>query len=391
MNKKEVAEIKKSFAGGCGFFTLNNVLYAYADAEKNIKYSDVKSWTVMPEDEGAVVMETLKKVFSGTLGKNLTEYGFPNESYEEGGAQNVLYAAVKGRLEDEAANKAFIDRIVENTDMSSAYTIITGHCTYSILVKDKNDEFIGEGNNEYNFLVTAICPVNTGDDGLFYDESQEIIAKKSNTEMIIARAPQDGFFYPVFSDRSPDVNRVMYYTRSPKKPNLSIVEDVLDCRFDFTPDGEKERFHAVLTDVCREELDYTVITGVNDIIKEIIDQNKNETEPPVVDAGRMKTILSDAGISAEKLEALDAVYKATVGDTVLKASNLVENKTVLSVPEITVNISKEATDKVRTTVIQGRKCLIIDLDDPNVTINGIETTIEASEGSPAADKSAVTV
>ena len=271
MNKKEVAEIKRSFAEGCGFFTLNRVLYAYADAEKNIKYSDVRSWATIPEDEGAVVMETLKKVFSGTLGKNLNEYGFPNESYEEGGAQNILYAAVKGKLEDEEANKAFIDRIVENTAMSSAYTIISGHCTYSILVKDKNDECIGEGDYEHNFIVTAICPVNTGDDGLFYDESLETIAKKSNTEMIIARAPQDGFFYPIFSDRSPDVNRVMYYTRSPKKPNLSIVEDVLECRFDFTPDGEKERFRAVLTDVCRDELDYTVITRVNDIIKEVIE------------------------------------------------------------------------------------------------------------------------
>ena len=379
MNKKEVAEIKRSFAEGCGFFTLNRILYAYADAEKNIKYTESRSWPAVPEDEGAVVMETLKKVFSGSLGKNLNEYAFPNESYEEGGAQNILYAAVKGKLEDEEANKAFIGRIVENTDMSCAYTVIAGHCTYSILVKDKNDECIGEGDSEYNFIVTAICPVNTGDDGLFYDQTADTIAKKSNTEMIIARAPQDGFFYPVFSDRSPDVNSVMYYTRSPKKPNLSIVEDVLECRFDFTPDGEKERFRSVLTEVCREELDYTVITRVNDIIKEVIDQNKNETEPPVIDSGRMKTILSDAGVSEEKLEALDAVYKSTIGDASLKASNLVENKTVLSVPEITVNISKEATDKVRTTVIQGRKCLIIDLDDPSVTINGIETTIETSE------------
>ncbi len=378
MNKKEVAEIKRSFSEGCGFFTLNRILYAYADAEKNVKFSEVRNYAMLPEDEGAVVMETLKKTFSGSLGKNLNEYPFPNESYEEGGAQHTLYAAVKGKLEDEDANKALVSRIVENTDYASAYTIIVGHCTYSILVKDKNDENIGEGDSEYNFITVAICPVNTGDDGLFYDDEQQTIAKKSNTEMIIARAPQDGFFYPVFSDRSPDVNSVMYYTRSPKKPNLSVIEDVLECRFDFTPDGEKERFHAVLTDVCREELDYTVITQVNDIIKDIIDQNKNETEPPVIDSSRMRTILSDAGVSDEKLQALDAVYKSTVGDTVLKASNLVENKTILSVPEITVNISKDATDKVRTTVIQGRKCLIIDLDDPSVTINGIETTIETA-------------
>ncbi len=379
MNKKELAEIKRSFAEGCGFFTLNRVLYAYVDAEKNVKYSDTKNYAMMPEDECAVVMETLKKTFSGSLGKNLTEYAFPNESYEEGGAQNQLYTFVKGRLEDEDSNKAFIDRVVENTDYQSAYAVIVGHCTYSILVKDKNDESLGDGDSDYNFITAAICPVNTGDDGLFFDSAENSITKKSNTEMIIARAPQDGFFYPIFSDRSPDVNRVMYYTRSPKKPNLSIVEDVLDCKFEFTPDGEKERFRAVMTDVCRDELDYTVITRVNDIIKDVIDQNKNETEPPVIDCSRMRTILSDAGVSDEKLTALDAVYKATVGDAALTASNLVENKTILSVPEITVNISKDATDKVRTSVIQGRKCLIIDLDDPSVTINGIETTIETSE------------
>lgn len=378
MNKKEIAEIKRNFSEGCGFFTLNRILYAYADAEKNIKFTDAKGYGLMPEDEGAVVMETLKKTFSGSLGKNLTEYPFPNESYEEGGAQDILYTAVKTRLEDEEANKKLVERIVENADYSGAYTVIVGHCTYSILVKDKNDERHDESDSEYNFITAAICPVNTGDDGLFYDEEAQTIAKKSNTEMIIARNPQDGFFYPVFNDRSPDVNRVMYYTRSPKKPNLSIVEDVLDCKFDFTPDGEKERFRAVLTDVCREELDYTVITNVNDIIQDIIDQNKNETEPPVIDCARMKTILSDAGISGEKLEALDSVYSAAIGDAVLKASNLVENKTVLSAAEITVNISKEATDKVRTTVIQGRKCLIIDLDDPSVTVNGIETTIETA-------------
>lgn len=379
MNKKELAEIKKNFADDCGLFTMNRVLYAYCDAQKNLRYSGVKGYGVLPEDECAVVMETLKKTLSGSLGKNLNEYPFPNESYEEGGAQSVLYRALKGRFEDEEANTAFVGKITENVSFECAYAVIAAHCTYSILVKDKNDEKTGMGDAEYNFIVTALCPVNTGDDGLFYDLESEAIHKKANTDMIIARAPSDGFFYPVFNDRSPDVNRVMYYTKSPKKPNLSVVEDVLDCRFEFTPDGEKERFRTVLTDVCREELDYMAITRINDIIKEVIDQNKNQSEPPVVDCGRMRTILTDAGISGEKLEALNDVYETVVGDGVLKASNLVENKTVLTVPEITVNIGKEATDKVRTTVIQGRKCLIIDLDDPAVKVNGIDTSFETSE------------
>ncbi|MGN0666397.1 MAG: DUF4317 domain-containing protein [Huintestinicola sp.] len=391
MNKKEIAEIKKNFSEGCGLFSLNKVAAAYVDAEKNIKFSDVRSYAMIPDDEGVVIMETLKKTLSGTLGKNLNEYPFPNESYSEGGAQNILYAAVKDKFDSDEITENFVKRIVENLTYASAYTILAGHCTYSILIKDKNDESIGESDREYNFIITAICPVNTGDDGLYYDEENNTIAKKSNTEMIINRAPTDGFLFPVFSDRSPDVNKVLYYTKSPKKPNLSVIEDVLECSFEFTAEGEKERFHAVLTGVCREELDYTVITKVNDIIKDVVAQNKNETDPTLIDKSRLRSILSDAGVSDEKLTALDAVYEQAVGEASLKATNLIENKTVLSIPEITVNISKDATEKVRTTVIQGRKCLIIDLDDPNVMINGIETTIETSADSSNAGSQAVTV
>ena len=65
-----------------------------------------------------------------------------------------------------------------------------------------------------------------------------------------------------------------------------------------------------------------------------------------------------------------------MGDKSLKAVNLLERKTVLSVPSITVNISKEAVDKVRTEIIDGKKCLIIDLDDPEISVNGISATIE---------------
>ena len=40
------------------------------------------------------------------------------------------------------------------------------------------------------------------------------------------------------------------------------------------------------------------------------------------------------------------------------------------------NIAKDAVDKVRTQVIEGRKCLIIDLDDPEISVNGMPANIE---------------
>ena len=376
MNKKEVAEIRKNFTDSSGFFTLNHILTAYVDPQKNILCKDNKLYSLIPEDEGAVMLESLKKILGGSLGKNLTEYGFPNEEYAEDGAQNDLYAAVKGKLEDEASCDKLLTRIVNNMEYEMAYTVIIGYCSYSVMTRDKNDESYDDAAEEYNFIAAAICPVNTGDDGLMFDRENSSIVKKANTDLIISRTPTDGFFFPVFSDRSPDVNRVMYYTKTPKKPNISVVENVLGCNFVMTCQSEKETFQQVLTDVVGDELSYTVITQVNEALRDIVTSSKNETEMPLIDDSKLHGILFDAGVSSEKLDALPAVFKEKVGEADgLTAENLVENKMVLATPEITINISREAAEKVRTSVIGGRRCLVIDLDDPSISINGLVTDV----------------
>ena len=375
MNKKELAEIKKNFSDTSGFFTLNRVVTVYIDPQKNVRCKTNRLYSLIPEEEGSVLMESLSKIFRGSLGKGLLEYSFPNAEYEEDGAQKILYDAMKTKLTDEAAADKLIVRIVNNLAYEAAYTIILGHCSYSIMSKDRNDESLDNAADEYNFIVAAICPANTSDDGLMFDSETNTIVKKANTDLIISREPTDGFFFPVFSDRAPDVNSVMYFTKSPKKPNISCIDDVLGCEFIMSAHGEKETFQAVLNDVAGDELNYTVITQVNEKLRELVANSKNETELPVLDGNKMYNILSDSGISDERLETLPAIYKNKVGDGVLTATNLVENKTTLSTPEITVNISKDATDKVRTTVVDGRRCLNIDLDDPAIQINGMNTRI----------------
>lgn len=98
MNKKELSEIRKNFNDNSGFFTLNRVLTAYIDPQKNILCKENKLYALIPEDEGIVIMEVLKKVFSGSLAKNLVEYSFPNAEYNEGGALNILYSVVNSKL-----------------------------------------------------------------------------------------------------------------------------------------------------------------------------------------------------------------------------------------------------------------------------------------------------
>lgn len=356
MNKKELAEIKKNFGEHSGLFTLNRVQTAYIDTQKNVLFQSNELYSITPEEIGAVLMESLSKIFKGNLGKGLLEYPFPREQYDEGGSQKVLWEAVRTKLADENACAALMQRIINNLAYEPAYTLIIGHCSYSIMSRDRNGDDLDSAADEYNFIVCAVCPAITNDDGLMFDGNE--ISKKPNTELVIAREPTDGFFYPVFSDRAPDVNSVMYFTKSPKKPNISFVNDVLGCEFRMSANGEKKTFQQVMHDVCGDELNYTVITQVNEKLRELVVNSKNETELPVVDENRMYNILSDSGVSDERLEGLKTIFENKVGNGGLTATNLVEPKTKLSTSEITVSISKDATDKVRTTTIEGRLSLI---------------------------------
>lgn len=375
MNKKETAEIKKNFSDKSGFFIMERILTAYIDAEKNLRYHNTNSCLTMPVAEHDVYDETLKRVLNTNVGKNFVEYEFPNEAYEEGKPQNILYSLLRSELKDETICEDYLNHIANNIACEGPVAVITAYCCYTIRKKDKNDEFADGEDEVYRYLLTAICPVNTGSDGFVFDSFNNEITKKVNTELIISKAPSDGFLYPVFSNRSSDINHVMYYTKSASKPNISIIENILGCSFVMSADNEKSSFQSILKSVVGDDLDYMVIKSVNDKIQEVVDDSKEDTDKAVIDDSLLKSILTDVGVPAERVQMVEPVYEKVCGNAPLTAANLVEKKTVLSSPGITVNIKPSAADKVRTSVVDGRRCLLIDIDDPTIEINGLPVTL----------------
>lgn len=375
MNKKETAEIKKNFSDKSGFFIMEKILTAFVDAEKNVRYNHVNSCLTMPAEEHEVYSETLKKVLNTNVGKTFVEYEFPNEAYEEGKPQDIFYRLLKSELKDEQVCEDFVNHIASNLVYAGNYALITAYCCYTIRSKDKNDEFADGEDEIYRYLLTAVCPVNTGSDGFVFDSFNNEIVKKLNTELIISKAPTDGFLYPVFSNRSTDVNHVMYYSKKVNAPNISMVENVLGCTFVMSAENEKTNFQTILKSVVGDDLDYMVIKSVNEKIQEVVEENKDDTDRTVIDESRLKSILTDVGIPEERVQMVEPVYEKICGDASLTASNLIESKTVMTTTGITVNIKPDASDKVRTSVIDGRRCLLIDIDDPTIEINGLPVTL----------------
>jgi len=375
MNKKETAEIKKNFSDKSGFFIIDKILIGFVDAEKNLRYHNINSCITMPAEEQSLCEETLKKVLNTGVGKNFIEYEFPTEAYEEGKPQELLYRLLKSGLKDEEVAVEFLSHVAQSMAHEGPYAVITAFCSYTIRRKNKNDEYSDVNDELFDYLLTAVCPVNTCGGGFIFNAENNEVEKKTYPDLKISHTPEHGFLFPTFSSRSTDINHVMYYTKSAAKPNVSIVEHVLGCNFVMSAENEKANFQNILRTVVNDDLDYMLIQTVNDKIQNIIEENRHETDVTQIDSQKLHEILSDIGVKNEKLEALETVYEQSCGKAALTATNLVENKTVMAFPGITLNIKPDFADKVRTSVIDGRRCILIDIDDPTIQINGLPVNL----------------
>lgn len=377
MNKKSIAEIKKQFKNGNPNFVINKIGNAYVSHDNIIKFENIRYFGGLPEVEAQIYMENAKKTLGGQIGKALNVYDFPKEAYDKGNAQDLLYNLLKSELSDKELFYNYISFIMDNIDYKSDYYITILHCTYSIPDKDKNDEDLPDSSESiFNFLLISFNMISLSDIGLYYNEDASIIEKKTNTDYVVIGSPCDGFMFPTFSMNCADINNVLYFTKTPKNPNKSIIENVLSCKFTLSAIEEKEKFEYVLGRTLENNIDYDTINSIHNKIRNIIKVNENEEETPSLSKKELSNILKTSGIKENDIEAFNSYYDEELGEkTNLKAVNLVDaNKVNISSPDVTVTVKANKSNNVEATVKNGKKCLIITLDE-NVEVNGIDVNI----------------
>lgn len=57
MNKKDLRELKKNFSDTSDLFTMNHVVTAFVDAEKNIRCQNSQAYHDIPQEEGVLLLE----------------------------------------------------------------------------------------------------------------------------------------------------------------------------------------------------------------------------------------------------------------------------------------------------------------------------------------------
>ena len=104
----------------------------------------------------------------------------------------------------------------------------------------------------------------------------------------------------------------------------------------------------------------------------MIDEAKDSPEPPVLTKPEMKRLLANSGITEERIESFDTNFDHIAGE---KAEFLVTNiaetrKFSIETPDVVIKVNPERTDLVETKIINGKQCLVIEIND-QVEVNGV--------------------
>ena len=370
MNKKEVLEIRRQFTPeNCA---ITCICGCYVDHEKEKKAELKKAFLSLPEEEAFKYFDIFKHTLSGTLGKNLINMEFPLDQELNGGTQEFLLKLRDSKLEDDMLIEEFYDKVIENYIYAENYYIILIHAVYDVPGRSSDGlEMFDASDTVYEHILCSICPVNLTKAGLTYNAETNNIEDRIRDWIV--EGPAKGFLFQAFQDRASNVHSILYYTKKPEDLQPELITNVLGSTIPLTAGDQKTTFQAIISDTLGEECGYEVIRSIHDNLNEMLEEAKEEPEPLELSKPDVKKLLTRSGVSQEKLESFDEEFEMAVGEKkTLLASNIANVKTFqIETPDVVVKVNPERSDLVETRMIDGRRCLVIAIDD-HLEVNGIE-------------------
>lgn len=378
MNKKEISEIKKQFTPDrC---SITRICGCYVDHEKQIRTQLKDAFLALPQEEMFKYFNIFRGTLSGSLGKNLLNMEFPTYTEAAGGTQEFLLRLRNSQLKDDDLLQEFYQKIIDSYNYGENYYIVLIHAVYDVPGKAKDGmEMEDASDTIYDHILCSICPVNLAKSALCYNEEHNCIEERIRDWVV--DAPIHGFLFPAFNDRASDIHSLLYYSKNPETLQLDFIDQMLGCSQPLTSKGQKEAFQTIIEETLGENCDFETVKTIHQSIQEIMEEHKEEPEPVVFEKNDVKHLLESTGLSDEQLESFDSHFEESVLDekTVFSSANVVNARSFdIKTPDVVVKVNPAMTHLVQTQVIDGRTCLVIEIND-NVEVNGINVRMNNNQ------------
>lgn len=369
MIKQEINELKRLYTpSNC---SITRICGCYVDGEKNKKTEFKEAFLSLPEEEIFKYFELLRKTLSGSLGKNLLNLDFPLASEQEGGTQAALLALCDSKLKDDALIEEFYDRVINTYEYVGNYLILLIHDAYDVPGKTTDGLTMDDASDTvFEYIMCCICPVNLSKPGLSYDSINNEFHNRIRDWVV--EMPETGFLFPSFNDRATDIHSTLFYSKNPEEAHSEFVENILGCTMPLSAGTQKEAFQALIEETLGDEVEYEVVKNIHENLTEMIEEHKEIPEPLTLDKHQVKSLFEKSGVKEEKLTDFDKLYDAAAGeDTSLFVNNVANVRTFeVKTPDVVVKVNPERADLVNTLQIDGKRCLVIEIND-HVEVNGI--------------------
>lgn len=284
----------------------------------------------------------------------------------------------------------FYDKIIENYDYGENYYIILVHAVYDVPGKSSDGSEMFDASDEiYEHILCSICPVKLSKAGLCYNAATNNIEDRIRDWIV--EMPDLGFLFPVFNDRSADIHSILYYTKNAEQMRSTFIDELFGCTAPLSAGGQRDSFNALVEETLGEDCAYDTVMNIHEKLNEWVEAQKDEPDPVVLTKSEVKRLFEECGVEEEKLETFDEQYQITTGESAsLMASNITNTRRFeIKTPDVVIHVNPERADLVETQIINGRRCLVIPMED-NVEVNGIhvnmngeeKTTYEDSEEDP---------
>lgn len=329
MKKKDILELKKRLKKDQCTFT--KMCGCFVNTEKIIILELKETFLNLDEDDYFKYLEIAKKVLSGTIENNILELNFPNGGEDINNKQLSLIQLKKSKLKDDDLINNFYKSIIDNYDYPENYLILMFHDVYDVITKTTDNLKLDESEEVFEYVLCAICPISLSAPALSYYEEENKI--KSRLRDWTVEAPTNGFVYPAFTDRSADVNSIMYYTKNSKDTHPELMENALGFLSKDTSAIQKEKFQSIIRDSISadeeeaEELYMEIQENLNTLVEEHkASYGDLESEVIKLTKNELKNVLVESGITKENATKIEKFYEESFNDELPSVESLIDGK-----------------------------------------------------------------
>ncbi len=375
MNRKELGEIRRRIKPEGSSIT--HIYGCYVNGNREIiSYID-ESLGLLTREETEKYLALLKNTLSGALGKNLLDLSFATKQVMDSDEHRLLSALRKSELGDAELREAFFKCVIDALDLEdSNYLILLAHDAYDVPHRGK-DGLREDTGEVFKYILCCVCPVKTGKSELGYCPEEKRFHRAEASQTVAA--PELGFMFPSFDERSANIYNALFYSRNTSEIHQGFIDAVFRTQAPMSAGRQRESFGEALGEATEKGCSFQVVQAVHEQLRERIEQHREsrDPEPLTVSPGELDSVLESSGLTPGQIDAFHTKCAAEFGeDARLSPANIIDSRRLeIDTPEVRVTVDPKYGYLVQTRVIDGKKYILIAADS-GVEVNGIGVTID---------------